>query len=146
MEDLRGASLRSPGWRWLGAPGGPGKSQRGIAGQSRCGCNKRGRGLGEGQGRGPRCLLNDPAHQTLRTSGFVVLFFNCLFLDPAIVMDSLFSLSLASLSLLLHSCRTLRSMEGKKKQTGYLPLEGELEWADPEHYIETVLYGEKCPG
>ena len=45
------------------------------------------------------CLLNDPAHQTLRTSGFVVLFFKYLFLDPANWMDSLNSLSLLLLSL-----------------------------------------------
>ena len=36
-------------------------------------------------------------------------------------------------------------MEGKKK-TGYLPLEGELEWADPEHYTETVLYWREMSG
>lgn len=35
---------------------------------------------------------------------------------------------------------------GKKKKTGYLPLKRELEWAHPEHCMETVLYGEKCPG
>ena len=99
MEDLRGASLRSPGWRCLGAPGGPGKSQRGVAGQNRCSCNKGGWGWGDGRGGVHGWLLNDPAHQTLRTSGFVVLFFNCLFLDPANAMDSLVSLSLLLLSL-----------------------------------------------
>lgn len=44
-------------------------------------------------------LLNDPAHQTLRPSGSVVLFFKYLILDPANWMDSLNSLSLFCFSL-----------------------------------------------
>lgn len=109
-------------------------------------------GLGGGEGRGPRRLLND---QLIRLFGLLALsfcFLNIYFWILPTGWTVQLSLSLfASLSLLLHSCRTLRPMEGKTKQNWYLPLERELEWVHQsiiwrQCYMETVLYGEKCPG
>ena len=118
--EVQAWGLRSSGWRWLGAPGGPRKSKRGVAGQGRYSCNKRGRGLGEGEGRGPRVSLKWSSSSD--SSDFRLCFFVFLniyfWILPTGWTVSTLSLSLASLSLLLHSCRTLRPMEGGRKKLG----------------------------